>query len=314
MAHVASRLARGLAVSIVTGVVVVAGVWGATTAPVPYHVSVAGGEDAARARSGSVTGTGPVVQTRNSLWRGTDVASDARARGKWSVVLNEDQYPSGRIDFWGMHTLRNAKGSWKGPHFGIRDAAGSHYVSSANVGTGAHAGLTYWIMVIDYRSGTAAEHTFEVYGWIERGTVSLEPSVSTGHVRVTARERSLRTSSGVETATETATFTRGARWAGTTAASDARLEGTQRLVLDTMTFANGRRDVWGSYALRGSDGSWVGRVWGVRTPDGRHVRWIDAKGTGAYAALRYRAVARSAGGKQATSQAWNVDGWIEPIR
>ncbi len=104
-------------------------------------------------------------------------------------------------------------------------------------------------------------------------------------------------------------------WNGSTDASAARLDGVHRVVLETFACPNGRQDVKGTYTvLRGRDVTWPGRLWGVRTPDGRQMRWIDAKGAGANAGLRYRAVARSSAGAQPTSQEWGSNGWIEPVR
>lgn len=287
----------------------------AGSAAVPYHVSITGSEDAAQLKHGRTAVKGRVRQRRGSLWGGRDLASDARVTGTFRSVLSEDEYPSGRIDFWSGFTLRNAKGVWRGNGFGFRDAAGSHYISAQAKGTGAYAGLTYRTIVVDYRSGTATGHSFELFGWIERGAKSLEPSSPQGHVKVTAEESTTRTGAGIESSSEARTYTRGAVWSGSTVASDARLDGEHRMVLETFAHPNGRQDVEGTYAvLRGRKVTWLGRVWGVRTPDGRQLRWIDAKGTGANAGLRYRAVARSSAGAQPTSQEWRSTGWIEPVR
>jgi hypothetical protein len=292
-----------------------AGLGTAGSAAVPYHVSIIGAEDAAQLKDGRTTVKGRVRQTRDSLWGGRDLTSDGRVTGTFRLVLSQDEYPSGRIDFWSVFTLRNTKGVWRGNGFGFRDAVGSHYISSLAKGTGAYAGLTYRTIVVDYRSGTATEHTFELFGWIERGTESLEPSSPQGHVKVTAKESTTRTRAGTESRSEALTYTRGAAWSGSTDASDTRLDGVHRVVLETLARPNGRQDMKGTYTvLRGRKVTWLGHVWGVRTPDGRQLRWIDAKGTGANAGLRYRAVARSSAGAQPTSQEWRSTGWIEPVR
>lgn len=307
-----------MAAAAAVGGAVVAGSQAMAQAP-PYHVSVSGAEDAAQLRDAREARVGAVTMLRDGLWGGKDTTTDARVSGRFTSLLNQDEYRGGRVDFWvPRHTLKNAKGSWLGTGFGFRDAAGSHYLLATDVGAGAYRGLVYRLVVLDYRSGTAAEHTFELLGWIEKGTAKPVPTVDGGHVKIVGREVTTLEEPGVASEATGAPgdvrFGDGATWAGTSTASDRRLRGTLRLVLDEMTYEGRRQDAWGTYALSNAEGAWKGEIRGVRTPDGRYVRFVVASGSGAYRGLRYRAVLRSSGRIGATTRSWGVNGWIEPVR
>lgn len=311
----AMRKASALAFAAAAALVIGAAGAQALRTGAPYHVSVSGDEEAAQLRSGTSNQVGSVVQGRGSTSGGKDAMSDTRVSGRFTSLLDQDEYPSGRIDFWvSRHVLKNAQGSWTGPGFGFRDAAGSHYIFSTNVGSGAYRGLVYHLVVMDYRSGTAVEHTFELFGWIEKGPAKIVPTVSRDHVKAGGRDVTRLEARGTIKKVGDAMYVAGATWTGTSKASTARLSGTVRVVLDTMSYPGGREDAWGTYTLTNSSGAWQGDVRGVRTPDGRLVRFVIATGSGAYRGLRYRAVLRASGTVGATALTWGVNGWIEPAK
>lgn len=133
----------------------------------PGHIKVTGNAWSTELKPSSETRSGSVRIYRNGLWGGTEKTSDPRTTGKYTVTMTSYEYPDGRAHLWGLYTLTNARGTWKGPWYGVRAKDGSHYIFVDATGNGAFRGLRYRYVDTDKASGDAGSHTFDLNGWIE---------------------------------------------------------------------------------------------------------------------------------------------------
>jgi hypothetical protein len=80
------------------------------------------------------------------------------------------------------------------------------------------------------------------------------------------------------------------------------------------TYPDGRMHFFGNYKLSNELGVWRGDLHGIVTVDRRYIQFVDARGTGAFAGLRYRHVASGRYPKSAPKTIpLSVTGWIESI-
>jgi len=134
-----------------------------TTAPLPTPAPSLGSPLATSAPAtgaagpASVTGTGThsriggtevqmgdVRQYRDLVITSDATMSDPRVTGKGSAQLDGDAYGTVGLE-WGRFELKNAAGAWKGSFTGaIWDSLEASDLTFWSVGSGAHAGYTYY--------------------------------------------------------------------------------------------------------------------------------------------------------------------------
>jgi hypothetical protein len=294
---------RSLAVGVLFAMALVAAAHGASSAS---HAKVVGKDWARQVAPGTDERRGSAVVTRRARWGGREKTTDGRVSGTYRNAFDIWAYPDGRMHFADVEfVLKNARGAWNGSGFGARAADGSHYIFATSLGGGAHAGLRYRLFVHDKASGTAAAHTFDVDGWIERGAASATQPVVTDDVHLKV--------AGSSTPVQ-ALPARGMR-AGAEKTSDSRTTGKYRGTMKLWKFQDGRMHFSGTYELTSGAGSWTGEWHGIVTSDRRYIQFVDALGSGAFAGLRYRHVDTGRYPKSAPKTIkLSVDGWIESVK
>lgn len=296
---------RLVALSVGAAVAIVVLVQGAVGAPAAMHVKVTGKDWARELAPGTSEYRDRITVTRRTRWGGRVEASDPRVSGTYRTVFDIWAYPDNRMHFTDASlTLANARGFWKGQSFGARGADGSHYIFGTQHGGDAYSGLRYRIFVHDRASGTAAAHTFDVDGWIER-LFWPPPNPKTTddvHVNVTGSSTPIQVlpAAGVR--------------AGTERTSDPRTTGKHRGTMKLWKYRDGRMHFSGRYELTSGAGSWKGEWYGIVTKDRRYIQFVDALGTDEYAGLRYRHVDTGVYPKSSPKTIkLSVNGWIESV-
>ncbi len=291
---------------------------GAGAVTTPMHVKVVGKEWTSRLQPGTAAKKDGADVTVGDVWGGREETSDPRVSGTYRITFDLWWYPGGAVHFPVIaYTLTNSGGKWQGASFGGRGSDGSHYVLGTAYGAGSFQGLRYRFVAYDKESGTASSHTFDLDGWIERGTApASEPRVVPGskHVRVTGKDQASPLRPGTETRSGTATITGNAVWSGTEETSDPRTTGAYRATTTAYRYPDGRVHFSGMVALANARGTWKGPLHGIRAPDGREFLFVDAQGTGSYRGLRFRSVSTGTAPVAAASRTFDLEGWIEQVK
>jgi hypothetical protein len=300
------KLMRLLALSLAAAVVIAVGVQGAVGAPEAMHVKVTGKDSASQSSVKPLPEVTGVLDRRHEVWAGRQDSSDARVSGRYRVAFDVWEYRDESSHFADMSmTLSNAKGSWRADSFGVNTRDGSHLIRALAYGQGAYRGLRYVAIVHDKASGSAGTHLFDVDGWIERGTAPAKQPVATGdvHDKVTG---TIALQSVIPGGWQIRN--------GVEKSSDPRTSGAYVGTMKRWTYPDGRMHFFGNYKLENELGVWRGELHGVVTVDRRYIQFVDARGTGAFAGLRYRHVDSGRYPESAPKTIkLSVVGWIESV-